>query len=191
MPPEALNQKSINCMPSIDVWSMGCILYEMIEGVKLFEGKVAEEITDKILKFKYKYDTKITPEANDLLEKMLKINPLERITIKDCLKHPWVLGHINNYNNDNNDNNDNINSNDINSNNPVDDKYMHITHSEPNLPRDNINMSIINANNSKFGSNKGVYVGSNVNTKHSVSKFKLHHPSKTILFKNGILINLI
>ena len=32
----------------------------------------------------------MTPEAKDLINKMLTINPAKRITAHEALKHPWV-----------------------------------------------------------------------------------------------------
>ena len=35
------------------------------------------------------WDT-VTPEAKDLINKMLTINPAKRITASEALKHPWI-----------------------------------------------------------------------------------------------------
>lgn len=35
------------------------------------------------------WDT-VTPEAKDLINKMLTINPSKRITAAEALKHPWI-----------------------------------------------------------------------------------------------------
>ena len=35
------------------------------------------------------WDT-VTPEAKDLINKMLTINPAKRVTATDALKHPWI-----------------------------------------------------------------------------------------------------
>lgn len=35
------------------------------------------------------WDT-VTPEAKDLINKMLTINPSKRITASEALKHPWI-----------------------------------------------------------------------------------------------------
>jgi serine/threonine protein kinase len=32
----------------------------------------------------------VTPEAKDLINKMLTINPAKRITASEALKHPWI-----------------------------------------------------------------------------------------------------
>ena len=32
----------------------------------------------------------MTPEAKDLINKMLTINPAKRITASEALKHPWI-----------------------------------------------------------------------------------------------------
>ncbi len=112
-------------MASIDVWSLGCILYEMLNGKKLFGGTSREEITEKIKKYNYKYSYKITSEANDLISKMLKTSPLERISIKDCLIHSWVLGNISSLIRIEDENLENMD---------LIEPYNQIVNSEPNQP---------------------------------------------------------
>jgi serine/threonine protein kinase len=43
MPPELLRGYSA-AVPAIDVWSLGCILYEMLTGSIVFQGKSRQEI---------------------------------------------------------------------------------------------------------------------------------------------------
>jgi serine/threonine protein kinase len=44
MPPEVVNGSNLNSLPYIDIWALGCILYELITGETLFKGNSREEI---------------------------------------------------------------------------------------------------------------------------------------------------
>jgi serine/threonine protein kinase len=100
MPPEVVAGINTNSLPSIDVWGLGCILYELITGEVLFKGvnkseiKVNNNLTpkDAILKGKFILCDIMSVEASHLLNKMLKADQYERISIEDALKHPWVNG---------------------------------------------------------------------------------------------------
>ena len=75
---------------SCDIWSAGVTLYYMLAGVQPFKGTKIEDIKKVILKGEYEPIQDISAEANDLINHMLKLNPKERITIKEILKHPWL-----------------------------------------------------------------------------------------------------
>ena len=75
---------------SCDIWSAGVTLYYMLAGVQPFKGGKIEELKEIIMKGEYEQIKDISNEANDLINKMLKLNPKERITIEEILKHPWL-----------------------------------------------------------------------------------------------------
>ena len=75
---------------SCDVWSAGVTLYYMLAGMQPFKGGKIEELKEVILKGQYEPIHDISKEANDLIDRMLKLNPKERISIEDILKHPWL-----------------------------------------------------------------------------------------------------
>lgn len=47
MPPEVLSGSNSETLPSIDVWSLGCILFELLTGNYLFDGSNRAEIKVK------------------------------------------------------------------------------------------------------------------------------------------------
>ncbi|OHT02943.1 Calcium/calmodulin-dependent protein kinase type 1 [Tritrichomonas foetus] len=76
---------------SADVWSLGIILYAMINGELPFYSENNQTLVIKILK----EDPKIWPKKNsesfvDLLNKFLKKNFEERITLQEAVIHPWI-----------------------------------------------------------------------------------------------------
>uniref|UniRef100_H2ZA10 Mitogen-activated protein kinase n=1 Tax=Ciona savignyi TaxID=51511 RepID=H2ZA10_CIOSA len=62
---------------SIDIWSVGCILAEMISNRPIFPGKHYLDQLNHIL-------------ALDLLDKMLTFNPSKRINVDDALAHEYL-----------------------------------------------------------------------------------------------------
>jgi serine/threonine protein kinase len=91
MAPEIITGNSIDASFSVDVWSLGCILYELLVGERLFTGK-REEIVRKVLKHEFSFPTWLSLESAHLLDEMLKTKMTERISVEDILNHPWMLG---------------------------------------------------------------------------------------------------
>ena len=53
--PEVLSGKDSSSLPSVDIWAIGCILYEMLTGRKMFKGKNNDETKEKLLERKVKF----------------------------------------------------------------------------------------------------------------------------------------
>ena len=73
-----------------DVWSAGVTLYYILSGNLPFKGNNIHELENSILYGEYKKIKDVSLEANDIIDKMLKLDPNERITIEGILKHPWL-----------------------------------------------------------------------------------------------------
>ena len=106
----------------VDMWSIGCILGELLAGKPMFPGtstvnqlekiiavtgppskadvaainsKYAEAMLDNLPPVQSRSLTdmypKASPEAIDMLKKLLYFNPTRRLNAEDALKHPFVI----------------------------------------------------------------------------------------------------
>ena len=69
---------------------MGILLYELIHGYSPYRAKKIEEIHDNIMNKRMRFSHNTSEEVKDLITKILKINPSERLSIEGILAHPWV-----------------------------------------------------------------------------------------------------
>lgn len=76
--------------PEVDIWSMGVILFFMLCGRTPFEGENLQEIYNKIARGRFVMPPFLSNEAQDLLCKMLTVNPQQRISMKGIVEHPWL-----------------------------------------------------------------------------------------------------
>ncbi|XP_041065969.1 calcium/calmodulin-dependent protein kinase type II subunit beta isoform X10 [Carcharodon carcharias] len=90
--PEVLRKEAYG--KPVDIWACGVILYILLVGYPPFWDEDQHKLYQQIKAGAYdfpspEWDT-VTPEAKNLINQMLTINPAKRITATEALKHPWV-----------------------------------------------------------------------------------------------------
>ncbi|KNE65256.1 AGC/PDK1 protein kinase [Allomyces macrogynus ATCC 38327] len=75
-----------------DVWAIGCILYQMLVGRPPFKGSNDYQTFQKILKREFTVPDRVDPDARDLIDKMLVLDPNARITLADAKQHALFHG---------------------------------------------------------------------------------------------------
>ncbi|XP_058801250.1 calcium/calmodulin-dependent protein kinase type II alpha chain isoform X15 [Phymastichus coffea] len=78
----------------VDIWACGVILYILLVGYPPFWDEDQHRLYAQIKSGSYDYPTPewdtVTPEAKNLINQMLTVNPNKRITASEALKHPWI-----------------------------------------------------------------------------------------------------
>ena len=90
---------------AIDMWSVGCTLFELYTGKILFTGRSNNQMLRSIMECRGKFSHKLlrrgefaeeaeVKELNlfvDLLDRCLNLNPEKRCTPNEALKHPFIM----------------------------------------------------------------------------------------------------
>ncbi|XP_016300718.1 calcium/calmodulin-dependent protein kinase type II subunit beta-like isoform X3 [Sinocyclocheilus anshuiensis] len=90
--PEVLRKEAYG--KPVDIWACGVILYILLVGYPPFWDEDQHKLYQQIKAGAYdfpspEWDT-VTPDAKNLINQMLTINPAKRIMAQEALKHPWV-----------------------------------------------------------------------------------------------------
>jgi len=91
LPPEMIEGKEHDQM--VDVWSLGVLMYEFLVGTPPFEAQGHNETYRKITKVDISYPPHISPEAKDLISRLLVKDPASRMALADVENHPWIRMH--------------------------------------------------------------------------------------------------
>ncbi|XP_070233122.1 ribosomal protein S6 kinase alpha-2 isoform X6 [Bos mutus] len=94
--PEVLKRQGYDA--ACDIWSLGILLYTMLAGFTPFANgpdDTPEDILARIGSGKYalsggNWDS-ISDAAKDVVSKMLHVDPHQRLTAVQVLKHPWIV----------------------------------------------------------------------------------------------------
>ncbi|NWR04560.1 KPSH1 kinase, partial [Promerops cafer] len=80
---------------SVDMWALGVISYILLSGTMPFEDDNRTRLYRQILKGKYSYSGEPWPSvsnlAKDFIDRLLTVDPSDRMTALQALKHPWVV----------------------------------------------------------------------------------------------------
>ncbi|KAJ7065383.1 kinase-like protein [Mycena amicta] len=92
LPPEMIEGREHN--EKVDYWAIGVLTYEFLLGAPPFEDRGSVNNTyRRIAKVDLKFPPNISPDAKDLITKLLRYDPQQRLLLTEVQKHPWIVKH--------------------------------------------------------------------------------------------------
>jgi len=85
--PEMAKKEGHNEM--VDIWALGVLMFEFLAGYAPFSGSNPKELYANIKKLKINWPVDFPPLAKNLITKILKLNPTERLSLEEILDHAW------------------------------------------------------------------------------------------------------
>ncbi|KAI5628161.1 serine/threonine-protein kinase MARK1 [Silurus asotus] len=80
--------------PEVDVWSLGVILYTLVSGSLPFDGQNLKELRERVLRGKYRIPFYMSTDCENLLKRLLVLNPTKRGSLEQIMKDKWMnVGH--------------------------------------------------------------------------------------------------
>ncbi|KAJ9635874.1 spindle assembly checkpoint kinase [Coniosporium apollinis] len=94
LPPEMIKPGSSENFynEKVDLWSLGVLTYEFLVGEAPFEDTPVMT-QRKIARGEFSVPGFVSPEAKDLIKRLLVLDPEKRISLDDVQKHPWIVKH--------------------------------------------------------------------------------------------------
>jgi serine/threonine-protein kinase HSL1 (negative regulator of Swe1 kinase) len=87
--PEIVTGKTYHGSPS-DIWSCGIVLFALLTGHLPFDDENIRNLLLKVRSGRFITPNYLSAQAKDLIWKMLKVNPDERIKVNDIFTHPLL-----------------------------------------------------------------------------------------------------
>lgn len=91
LPPEMIEGRMYD--EKVDIWSLGVLCYEFLAGKPSFESTSQSETFRRIARVDIKFPLHFSEEVKDLICKLLRYNPKERLSLEGIMEHPWIKMH--------------------------------------------------------------------------------------------------
>ena len=72
-----------------DSWSLGVLLYTVLQGVFPFRASTEKELFAKISSGEFEMQLQLSPEVAYLIKSFLRLKPEERMTPREALNSAW------------------------------------------------------------------------------------------------------
>ncbi|KAF2987715.1 hypothetical protein EK904_001153, partial [Melospiza melodia maxima] len=92
MSPELVEERPYD--HTADLWSVGCILYELFVGTPPFYTNSIFQLVSLIIKDPVKWPVTMSPVFRDFLQGLLMKDPQERLSWPELLSHPFIAGRV-------------------------------------------------------------------------------------------------
>ena len=86
--PEIINNRGHD--EKVDIWCIGVLLFELLTGISPFQGFDVQTIKYNINRLNIAWQKNMDRDAVDLIKRILKYNPEERISLENMLLHPFM-----------------------------------------------------------------------------------------------------
>lgn len=78
---------------TVDIWSLGVLCYEFLAGKPSFEAGTQMETFKRIARVDIKFPKSFSEDIKDLICKVLRYSPKERLSLEAIMEHPWIKAH--------------------------------------------------------------------------------------------------
>ncbi|PNF29868.1 Aurora kinase B [Cryptotermes secundus] len=89
LPPEMIEGRTYN--EYVDHWCVGVLCYEFLVGRPPFESSDTNKTYSRIQNVDLNFPNCVAEGAKDLISKLLRRCPSERLPLPDVMKHPWIV----------------------------------------------------------------------------------------------------
>ena len=87
--PEIINNQGHD--EHLDIWCIGVLVFELMAGYSPWQGDDVQTVRYNINRLKIRWPRNMDHDAADLISKILKYNPEERLTLRQMLAHPFFI----------------------------------------------------------------------------------------------------
>lgn len=75
---------------TVDIWALGILMFELLVGSPPFEESTKEMTYKRIVKGDLIFPNTVSPDAQNLIQRILQIDSRQRIPIREIKRHPWI-----------------------------------------------------------------------------------------------------